>query len=263
MVPEVLPRPPLRGRAELTGVERSGGSGESPAGEECTLELDAVIEGTTHVSGIGWRLATARGPGEVRAETRRYGRTLVFSELAALRRGLAEAREANCRRVKVVSPSDRLGPLVVGAPTDRWRRARAAAERLSPLVRGFEEVVFERSTTPDAELHHAVGEALDAGLHAAAERAEHRVRVMEQIVARAADVRLERRDGEWVANDRYRVRLAPMSCECPAWSARWSRVSVAARRAQRLPCKHLVALAIREGIRVPADLAELARRAPP
>jgi hypothetical protein len=84
---------------------------------------------------------------------------------------------------------------------------------------------------------------------------------MERIVARARDVRLRRTDSGWLANDRYRVQLDPMRCECPAWTARWTNAPLGARRAQRLPCKHLVALAIQEGISVPADLAQLARRA--
>jgi SWIM zinc finger len=132
-----------------------------------------------------------------------------------------------------------------------------------PWLGRFDSVRFQTRPTTDPELLHTVGEALDAGLHAAAERQEHRVHVMERILARARDVQLEERGGGWVANGRYRVGLDPMSCECPAWSARWAKAPIAGRRAQRLPCKHLVALALRQGVSVPADLALLARRAPP
>lgn len=234
-----------------------------PGAGEGWLEIAAVLEGTTHVSGIGWRLTTAAGPGPVRTATRRRGRTLLFAELAALRGGLSEAARAGVARLSVRVPTPALAALFAPAPGPRYPRARRAAEKLRPILGRFSEVRFAPAAPPDPELAHAVGEALDVGLHRAAESEEHRVRAMEQIVARAATVELTEVDGEWIANARYRVRLDPMHCDCPAWSARWARVPIAGRRAARLPCKHLVALALREGISVPSDLAELARRAPP
>jgi hypothetical protein len=222
-----------------------------------------MLESSTHISGIGWRLTAPFGPYPVRTETRRYGRTLVYSELAALRLGLAEAERLHCERLLVRTPNSLVERLLRGESLPRYRRAIAVAARLRPEFEKFPSVHMETRPTTDPELLHAVGEALDVGLHAAAAREEHRVHVMERIVERAKDVQLEERDGTWVANGRYRVQLEPMSCECPAWSARWARAPVAGRRAQRLPCKHLVALALREGVSVPADLARLARRASP
>lgn len=235
----------------------------SPAVDECLLEISAALEGTTHVSGIAWRLTTPDGPRPIRTATRRYGRTLVFSELAALRAGLTDATRFGCRRLRIRSPSPVLEALLRGAETRRYRRAAITARRMRAIVERFERVRFDPAAPSDPELSHAVGEALDAGLHRAAEQEEHRVLVMERILERAKEVRLERRDGEWIANGHYRVQLDPMGCECPAWTARWSRVPVAGRRAQRLPCKHIVAVALREGISVPSDLALLARKAPP
>jgi hypothetical protein len=222
-----------------------------------------MLEGSTHISGIGWRLTAPFGPYPLRTETRRYGRTLVYSELAAVRLGLAEAAGLHCERLLVRTPNSLVERLLRGESPPRYRRAASVAARVKPEFGKFTSVRLETRPTTDPELLHAVGEALDAGLHAAAEREEHRVAVMERIVARARDVQLEERDGAWVANGRYRVQLDPMSCECPAWSARWAKAPIAGRRAQRLPCKHLVALALREGVSVPADLAQLARRAPP
>jgi hypothetical protein len=220
-----------------------------------------MLEGTTHISGIGWRLTAPFGPYPIRSETRRYGRTLVFSELAAVRLGLAEAAQLRCHRLLVRSPSSLVERLLRGESLPRYRRAAAAAARLRPWLEKFSSVRVEARPTTDPELLHAVGEALDAGLHAAAERQQHRVLLMERTLKRARDVELEQRDGTWVANGRYRVRLDPMWCECPAWNARWAKAPLAGRRAQRLPCKHLVALALREGMSVPSDLSRMARRA--
>lgn len=234
-----------------------------PDSGEGVLEIAALLEGRTHVSGIGWRLATAAGLRPVRTATRRRGRTLLFSELTALRAGLTDAAAAGCRRVRVRAPGPVLPTLFREANRSPYRRAALTAGRMRPLIESFEAVEFESTYLPDAELAHAVGEALDVGLHRAAEEEEHRAHVMERIVERAKEVRLESHDGAWIANGRYRVSLDPMRCECPAWAARWARVPIAGRRATRLPCKHLVALALREGLSVPADLAQLARRAPP
>jgi len=221
-----------------------------------------MLESSTHISGIGWRLTAPFGPYPVRTETRRYGRTLVYSELAAVRLGLAEAARLHCERLRVRTPNSLVEQLLRGESPPRYRRAAAVAARVTPWLERFASVRVQTRPTTDPELLHTVGEALDAGLHAAAEREEHRVHVMERIVERARDVQLEARGEGWVANGRYRVRLEPMSCECPAWSARWAKAPIAGRRAQRLPCKHLVALALHQGFSVPADLALLARRAP-
>jgi hypothetical protein len=234
-----------------------------PPPEACELTVAALLESRTHIAGIGWRLRRGEVDGPVRSETRRYGRTLIFSELAAIRAGLREASRGRCLDLVVRLRDQRAAALLQGQHPTRFRRAEAAAAQLAPLLRRFRSVRFEVVDEVDPELRHSVGEALDAGLHAAAGREEHRTVVMERIVERAREVRLTREPAGWVANGRYRVSLDPLRCECPAWGVRWSRAPLAGRRAQRLPCKHLVALAIHEGIRVPADLAELARRAPP
>lgn len=234
-----------------------------PTEPGCVLEVAAVLEGTTRVGGIAWRLSDPAGSAVLRSRTLRVGRTLVHSELSAVRAGLLEARRRGCRRLQIRVPDALAVRLLRGEAPSRARRAADMAAKVRTLWASFERVEVEPVARGDAGLTHAAGEALDAGLHAAAEREEHRELVMERILERAKDVRLEWREGSWVANDRYRVSLDPLRCECPAWTARWAKAPIAGRRAQRLLCKHLVALAEHEGLREPADLAALARRAPP
>jgi hypothetical protein len=231
-------------------------------GTEGRLEVAAALEERTHIAGIGWRITTASGPGPTRSETRRFGRTLIHSELAAVERGLDDALRLGCEDLVIRVPDRRLAVLLRGGPAPRYPRAVADSQRLRPLLARFHSVRFETGVAVDPELRHAVGEALDVGLHAAAEREEHRVHVMERIVERAKEVSLTPTADGWVANGRYHVSVDPMRCECPAWTARWTGAPIAGRRAQRLPCKHIVALALREGTTVPAELADLARRAP-
>lgn len=245
------------------GSVLSGSASGAPEPSEWTLEVAAVLEERTRIAGLGWRLTGPEGTVTLRAETRRYGRSRLHSELTALQAGLTEAFHRGSRRI-AVRTSDPLLPRLLGGTAPRgYRKARLRAESVRPALERFAAVRFDVGAPTDPELSHAVGEALDAGLHAAAERAEQRAQVIERIWERARTVQLERHGSEWIANGRYRVALDPMRCECPAWTARWSGAPLAGRRAQRLPCKHLVALALREGRAVPSDLAELARRAPP
>lgn len=233
-----------------------------PVPEGCRLEVAAVLEKRTHTAGIGWRLTVEGHAGPAQGRTLHRASTLMAAELTALREGLRDAVRAGCPGLLLLVPDPRVVALIQGKASDRFPRGRVAADRLKPLLKGFPSVRFASRFVPDRDLTHVVAEALDAGLHRAAEREQHRVYVMEQIADRARAVHLQRTQAGWVANGRYRVQLEPMRCECPAWTARWARTPIGARRAQRLPCKHLVALALHEGITVPADLAQLARRAP-
>ena len=227
------------------------------------LEVAVVLEATTHVAGIGWRVTWRSVPGKVESATRQRAGTLLHSELVALHQGLEAASREGCESLTVRVDDRRVIELIQGDRPPRFRRAAATADRLRPLLARFRSVRFESRFTPDPELAHAVGEALDAGLQVVAQREEHRALVMERIVERAKAVQLEATSSGWVANGRYRVQLDPMRCECPAWTARWARAPIAGRRAQRLPCKHIVALALHERVTVPADLARMARRALP
>jgi len=229
--------------------------------DECLIEVLGLVEQRTHAAGIGWRVSAAGRRGAAEVRTLRRASTRLGAELTALREALRRAvpLPAPTLRLRVADP--RVVALLEGKGTSRFHRGQAAAARLAPLLRRFSSVRFEVKFEPDRELAHLVAEALDAGLHAAALQEQHRVWVMERILERARTVRLERTESGWVANDRYHVQLNPMRCECPAWMARWARTPIAARRAQRLPCKHLVALALHDGITVPADLARLARKA--
>jgi hypothetical protein len=228
----------------------------------CRLEVAALLEKRTHTAGIGWRLTVEGHLEPAEGRTLHRAGTLMGAELSALREGLRRAARASCTGLRLRIPDPRVVAVIEGTGADRYPRARATAAGLGSLLRGFRSIRYETEFEPDHELSHVVAEALDAGLHVAAAREEHRVWVMERILERAREVRLQRTESGWVANERYHVQLEPMRCDCPAWTVRWSKTPIAGRRAQRLPCKHLVALALHEGITVPVDLAELARRAP-
>lgn len=243
------------------GMARHPRASRVPPEGECRLDVAAVMEGRTRTCGIAWRLTTTTGAEAVRTATRQHGRTLIDSELAAVRGGLKEALARGCRRLRVGVPDLAATRVLRGEDLPRYRRAEVTARGLRPLIDRFDAVRFDPEPQDDRDLLRAAGEALDVGLHRAADREEIRELVLERIAERAKEVQLERKDGRWIANQRYAVQLDPMRCDCPAWSARWARAPIAARRAQRLPCKHLVALALHEGLAVPSELAALARKA--
>ncbi len=229
--------------------------------KECRLAVAAVLEKRTHTSGIGWRLTTPSGPGPIGTATHSQERTLIAAELAAVRKGLIAALRERCRRLRIRVPRSATARVLAEEEPLAYRRATRAAHRMKPLIDQFEWLRVEPAVSDDHELNLAVARALDAGLHRAAEREELREQAVERVMERARSVRLEERDGRWIANGRYRVQLDPMQCECPAWTARWARTPLPGRRAQRLPCKHIVALALRHGITVPSQLMAMARRA--
>ena len=226
------------------------------------LEAAAVLEETTRVAGIGWKLVPSEGTPLIHARTLRHGQSLVYAELTAVRDGLLAACRLHPPRLVIAVPGALSVRLLRGGSPGRARRAAKAAARVRSLWASFGQVRILQLRPVDPGLSHAIGEALDVGLHAAAEQTERRAQAMEHIISRAQGVRLERTEAGWLANGRYRVSLDPLGCDCPAWSRRWARLSIAGRRAQRLLCKHLVALAMAQGIRSPDELVALARRAP-
>ena len=241
----------LRLEVEPT-APRTGGS---------RLEVLASTESRTGTAGIGWRLTGSIGEFPPIARARLRVGSRIAAELLAVDGGLREAARHGATDVRIRTDDPALPGVVSRAGPKRFRRALRAAGRLAATLAQFRSIEFEVDPEHDPELLHAVGEALDEGLHRVAEREEHRAHAIEQIRERAHAVLLELRDGRWIANGRYAVSLDPFECDCPAWRRRWARVPLAGRRAERLPCKHLVALAARSGLVVPDDLAELARSA--
>lgn len=80
-------------------------------------------------------------------------------------------------------------------------------------------------------------------------RIEKRVMQVEECLRKSESIKIEEINGTFYThsskNDgtKYRVSLKPPSCECPAWNEKWKHVPEPGRRARRLPCKHICALA--------------------
>lgn len=234
------------------------------ADETHVLSLVVEFESTLRAAGIAWRLSAPGARGPVASRSRRRGHSRLRAELVALRLAGPAIVAAHPRGIVVRTEDPRLVGLLGGSGLRVDRGTRVEAARAAELLARVGGYRLERvRSLDDPELLRAAREALDGAIHLATERREARATVLEEVVVRSATVHLEPREGGWVANGRYRVRLDPPSCDCPAWGQRWRGVPLAGRRAARLPCKHLVALAVRTGRGTVPELEELGRRASP
>lgn len=246
-------RPGPRGDEPRHGAASDG----SP---EVEIEVDAERDERTGSGAFAWRRVDPGRAPRLRAEPRQHLASRVLGECRALERALAVDRTpGECRLVIRAGDPRFLHALAGWVAYPRISRPLA---KIQAQLAAYASYRAERTEAPSPELARAIEGAADEALHRAAQRDAGRARAIEALIDRARTVSLRRDGEEWVANDRYRVRLDPMACECPAWSRRWAGASIAGRRAARLPCKHLVALALEEGRFDPAALAALARRAP-
>jgi hypothetical protein len=93
------------------------------------------------------------------------------------------------------------------------------------------------------------------------EAKSRRLEILRKLMEVASDVTLLEAPGGWIANGVFLVTISPASCTCPAWFVRWANVPLPGKRAQRNPCKHIVAAAVREGFTDPAAVLALAKHA--
>ncbi len=225
------------------------------------MRVRAIFEATTGSAALGWRVRQGvvwRSP-DVRS-SRRGGKPAVGGTPGAPRRTRADA-PIRVRSVTIETSDRRLA----GALSGRLRRLARPTARGLQQARGELSALsaWTSSIVParrKSALARRVREALNLVLREAEGDRARRIALLSRIIVRALPVGLEERNGEVIASGRYRTRLDPVGCECPAWRRRLASVSLAGRRAHRLPCKHLVALPRPEGV-VPADeLLGLARK---
>lgn len=247
------------------GDASTAGPGAPSAGRATdpgTLLLFALFEATTGAGAWSTRLRTSAHAQAVRFGRLRRGRSRRHVVLRALGPALDEAARLGWADVTLVLDDPRGG---------RWLRRfleggadsrDPAAPRVRAVAARFRRLTVR--TVPDLDdpaLVRTAKLALDSMLARAGRAVRHRRSAIETVLARARSVTLTTTPEGVRANGRYRVSLDPPSCDCPGWRRRWARVPLAGRRAARLPCKHLAALAIREGIGTPSDLERLVRRA--
>jgi ribonuclease HI len=190
------------------------------------------------------------------------GKGPIHSELLAVVRALRSCRKLGGQRVKVFSDN-----MVVLKFLCRFIRPRRPE-----FVSLVEEAISLLDLYSDVRVGHIRTSGMrrvDRRARSAAESASARkgitlARRHERLERRAqasASVRLSHSHDRWIAAGRFLVSVDPMSCDCPDWGARWSRVPIEGRRKNRVPCKHILRLGHDLGIPL-ERLDQLAKFAP-
>ncbi|MFQ6059904.1 MAG: SWIM zinc finger family protein [Thermoplasmata archaeon] len=176
--------------------------------------------------------------------------------------GLKEAKQKGSRYLLIKTDNRWCAHILVGLWRARKPHTIPVANEAIELVQGFEGVaVILTPTKSIREVDIAAGDAARAKRVEAEAVKKKRIEDLKAAMERASNVRLEETEEGWLANGRFVVTVDPPSCTCQWWSLRWKDVPLAGKRAHRLPCKHIIAAARKEGIAEPEDLIALSQRA--
>ena len=214
--------------------------------EVCIATCDASFK--KGAAGLGVTI-TWRGKQYTPKKVPRRAVGPVHAELLAVERGLREARRLGSSRVLVRSDSKWA---VDFSNLDKFAEKphiRKALDGVWEAAQEFEECVIEwipreenRSSDQVSKIARKEAERREA------ERLERKRAGIAEAMGRAQSVEVKRDNGHWFARDASRgqwfeVNLDNMVCGCYWYSRRWSRVPLAGRKKNMVPCKHMAAVA--------------------
>lgn len=229
---------------------------------EAELRTDASYDYNSRVAGVAWQLVVGGVEGPIRIAKKRYGKGPVFSEMTAIRLGLEEARKRGIRRLILRTDSQWSAHALLGIVTPQLPYMVKVCQPALEAAVTFESLAIVHTRTKNIR-------AIDKKARKAADGEAQRVRSVEvarearvlEAMDRARGVKLVREGDAWIADGHVRVTLSPPSCACRGWTLRWAKVPIEGKRSRRIPCKHLTAVALLNGLTLPSELLQLARRA--
>jgi ribonuclease HI len=229
---------------------------------DSVLEADASYFPRDRVEGQAWRLTVNGKEYKVKTKARRYGRGPATAELRAIIDGLKEASAKGSRRIIVKTDNRWSAHILTGLWSARQEYTIPLAAEALGLLENFETAsVIHTRTKKIRKVDRAARRAAEDRQTQARNQDAKRLEKIEEAIQRAQTVHLQRTPAGWRANEYFAVVVNPPSCTCPGWTLRWTNVPLAGKRARRLPCKHLVAAALREGVSTHEELSVLPRRA--
>jgi ribonuclease HI len=246
-----------------TPLVRSAEKARIPLADyQAELRTDASYDYNTRAVGAAWQLVIAGTEGPIREAKRRYGKGPVFAEMTAIALGLADARSRGLTRLVVRTDSQWSAAALLGLVTPQVHYMVKASKPALEIAATLETLAVVHTRTKSIRL-------IDKKARKASDKEAARIDVLESqrqaralaAFGRARNVTLRREGVVWIADGHARVTFDPPSCTCEGWSLRWARVPIEGKRSKRIPCKHLAAVALQEGITEPAALLQLARRA--
>lgn len=246
-----------------TPVVRSREVAQIPLSEyEAELRTDASYSYGDQVVGAAWQLVIGGIEAPVRVSKRRYGKGPVFAEMTAVGLGLMEAQSKGINRLVLKTDSQWCAQALLGLVRPQLHyMIRVCTPALDAAGKFSALAVVHTRTRNIKHVDHAARRAAraeSARVKGVQDQREARARAA---LVRARGVTLGREEGEYVADAYAHVRLDPPNCTCKGWTLRWAGVPLEGKRARRIPCKHLTAVALAEGIDDPSALLELSRRA--
>ncbi|TET89429.1 MAG: reverse transcriptase-like protein [Methanomassiliicoccales archaeon] len=226
------------------------------------LEADASFFQEDGVEGQAWRLTIKEREYKIRLKSRRYGKGPNVAEMRAVTDGLKEAAQRGACHLVVKTDNKWCACVLTQLWEAKLPHTVPIANQAKNLMSHFDTVAIIHTRTKNiGRVDRKARRAAEARREEVRAKEAQRMNEMQKIIEKAASVFLERKQDNWRANQRYDVVLHPPSCTCPQWSLRWENVPLAGKRAQRPPCKHIVAVALREGTQDPKAILDFARKA--
>ncbi len=245
-----------------TPVVAKGDPSIKPEEYDSILETDASFLPADGVEGQAWRLTVNRREYKLKCRSRRFGKGPVVAEMKAIVDGMKEAAQRGARHLIIKTDNRWCAHVLVSLWEPKQDHTVPVAKQAKDIMNEFETVaIIHTRSKYIRRVDRRARRAAEARRADVERKKSERLDKFREIAQRATSVRLEQTKSGWRANGRFNVVVFPPSCTCQQWSLRWKNVPLAGKRAQRLPCKHIVAAAMKEGIRDPETLLALARKA--
>ncbi|MHB8351102.1 MAG: reverse transcriptase-like protein [Thermoplasmata archaeon] len=212
--------------------------------------------------GLAWQI-TVRGESRpIRTLASRTGKGPNYAEMAAVGRGIEEARRLGIRRLLVRTDNQFSAKVLLEIEKPSAAYMVEVCTPVLEAARTFEALAVIHTRTKNIkELDRAARRVAQSEAACVSESDQRRIDKVAAKMREATSVSLERDEQGYIADGYIRVVLAPPSCTCRGWTLRWRGVPLEGKRAQRLPCIHLISVAMHEGKTNPAEIAYMGRLA--
>jgi ribonuclease HI len=234
------------------------GNLDLPQGAYATLESDASYkDGAT---GMGYVLeykGKSYKPRE-HPHTKLHGPNVA--ELKSVVKGLKEITKQGCKHVLIKTDNQWVISVLGGLSKPQKNHTITVTKEAFEAMDAYETIHIKHVKGGIKEADKASKRARTKAEGKLKNARMARIKKMETIMRRTVQVDIKTIEGGFLAQGQYFVTINPPSCTCPAWDLRWQGKELSAKRAQRLPCKHIAAAAEQEGY-VIEDLVDLGKKA--
>ena len=229
---------------------------------DAIVRTDASYLRGKGIQGTAWQLVIRGVEGRIESASKRYSKGPTYAEMMAVGSGLRAAADEALSTVILHTDSQWSAKWILDLVHAQQPHMVEVTQLVARFLSRFSTIAVVHTRTRNIR-------KVDEAARKAARREETRVSGVEQSKAMkvAAKINLARqvtltRDGlVYTCNGYIRTQFDPPSCTCKGWTLRWSTVPLVGKRSRRLPCVHLIAVALSEGVIDPSAIAQLGRKA--